>query len=273
MSKVSELISQIKSEKVGLTGKRVLLVEGTDDVQAYWIFLSKKFPQWEQSWAIAEIGNKKRLIDAIHLENNWLGLLDKDEWSDTVQAQYQHSHPNLQVLPRFCLESYLVSPVELWAALPPKQKGKIDGGEEAFRNVLTASKDEWIRHAALWHGVRPLWQQLKQEGFPDKASRLPPSPNDSELMEFFTAWSRLLGDPQMLLTRVHNLENEMKKMHEEEFYKSWLHAKHFYKQVVHPLLDRLLGQKPENERRLAIFRTRQVADDLDVVWKAMGLID
>ena len=46
MSKVAERIQEIKTEKLGQTGKKVLLVEGTDDRDAYQIFLSKKFPGW-----------------------------------------------------------------------------------------------------------------------------------------------------------------------------------------------------------------------------------
>ena len=42
MSKVSERIEQIKTEQIGQTGKKVLLVGGTDDKDAYQIFLNKK---------------------------------------------------------------------------------------------------------------------------------------------------------------------------------------------------------------------------------------
>ncbi len=271
MSKVSERISTIKNEKIGQTGKRVLLVEGTDDVDAYSIFLTKKFPQWEQFWVVAEMGNKRQLIEAMRLEPLWLGLVDKDEWSAEVQTPHQADHPNLLVLPRFCLESYLVSPSELWAAFPPKQQAKIEGGETAFRNALLATQAEWIRHAALWHGVRPLWQQLQRAGFPDQVSRKPPTPNDEELLAFFQAWSGLLGNADELLARVHGLESQMKTLDADELCQRWLHAKHFYAEVVHPLLDKMLGQKPAKERRLSIFRTRQIAADLDVVWQAMGM--
>jgi hypothetical protein len=51
----------------------------------------------------------------------------------------------------------------------------------------------------------------------------------------------------------------------------WLHAKSFYPQVVHQTLNRLLGQKPAKERRLAILRTRTLPDDLVPLWQAMGL--
>ena len=271
MTTVSERIAQIKAQKVGQTGKRVLLVEGTDDVDAYSTFLSRKFPQWDQSWAVAEMDGKKNVLQGIKKEVSWLGLVDQDEWSEEVQNQHLARYPNLRVLPRFCLESYLVSPAELWAAFPAKQQAKVEGGETAFRSALLATKDEWIRHAALWHGVRPLWQQLRNAGLPDGVSRKPPTPTDHELRVFFESWRGLLVDADTLLARVHALEAQMQTMNVDAVCQHWLHAKDFYAEVVHRVLDDLLGQKPARERRLAILRTRQVPADLDVVWQAMGL--
>ncbi len=176
------------------------------------------------------------------------------------------------VLPRFCLESYLVSPSELWAAFPPKQQAKVEGGEAAFRNDLLAFQAEWIRHAAVWHAVRPLWQKLQKAGFADVASKKPPNiPNDEELLETFRGWSALLGNADKLLENVQGLESKMKNLDADELCRNWLHAKHFYAEAIHPLLDKMLGQKPAKERRLSIFRSRQVPPDLDVVWQRMGL--
>lgn len=270
MSKASERISRIKTEQVGQTGKRVLLVEGTDDEDAYRILLGRKFPQWEQSWAVAHMGNKRLVLAGLALEPNWLGLVDRDEWSADVQNQYLMAHPNLLVLPRFCLESYLINPTELWQAFPPKQQSKIEGGEAAFRAVLLTSLPEWIRHAALWHGVRPLWQRLRNAGFPDDVTRVPPTPSNQELREFFSNWHGLL-DADALLTRVHGLEAKVSAEDVETVCQQWLHAKHFYVEVVHQALDRLLGVKPARQRRLAIYRTLKVPADLDVLWRAMGL--
>lgn len=271
MSKVSERIARIKTEQVGQTRKRVLLVEGTDDVEAYCIFLSRKFPQWEKTWSVAHMGNKKQVLDGLAIEPTWLGLVDRDEWTEDVKSQYQVEYPNLLVLPRFCLESYLISPTELWQAFPLKQQAKVEGGEAVFRAALLASLPEWIRHAALWHGVRPLWQQLRNAGLPDEVSRKPPTPTDPELRAFFETWRGLLVDADTLLARVHALESQMQAMDVEAFFQQWLHGKEFYAEVVHRVLDELLGQKSARERRAAILRTRQVPADLDVVWQAMEL--
>jgi hypothetical protein len=102
-------------------------------------------------------------------------------------------------------------------------------------------------------------------------SRKPPVPTDQELSGFFQAWSGLLGDADALLARVHELEAQLQAMEEDDFCQHWLHAKYFYAEFAHCVLDQLLDQESEKDRRLAIFRTRQVPADLDVVWQAMGL--
>ena len=54
MSKIAATIQRIKEEHIGQTGKRLLLVEGSDDVTAFSIFLEKKRgnQQWEQQWLL-----------------------------------------------------------------------------------------------------------------------------------------------------------------------------------------------------------------------------
>lgn len=46
MSKLDDHVKEIKNQYVGNTGVKVLLVEGTSDVDAYRIFLDKKFSGW-----------------------------------------------------------------------------------------------------------------------------------------------------------------------------------------------------------------------------------
>lgn len=271
MSTTDERIQEIKTQLVGKTGVSVLLVEGSEDVDAFRIFLNAKYPTWEKTWLIAAAGKKDHVVKMLKQESDWLGVVDRDEWSDDDVKQKETANPNLKVLPRFCLESYLIDPVELWAALPAKQQAKISGGEEAFRQVLLANLSEWIRHAALWHGVRPLWQELRSMGFPDSVLGNPPMPDDNSLKEKFIEWHVTL-DADVVLSRVHVLQEQLKAEKLEILFSKWLHAKKFYPQVVHQVLDGLLGKKPPKVRRLAILRSRAVPDDLDVLWRAMGLL-
>ncbi|PIQ51614.1 MAG: hypothetical protein COW02_13825 [Comamonadaceae bacterium CG12_big_fil_rev_8_21_14_0_65_59_15] len=271
MSTLEERIEQIKTQFIGKTGLRVLLVEGLDDVDAFRIFLGRKFPQWERTWLLAAAGNKSDVVKMLKIEPRWLGLVDRDEWTEPEVVKQCAACLNLLVLPRFCLESYLIDPAELWAAFPPKQQAKIVGGEAQFRNELLADLSGWLRHAALWHGVRPLWQQLRQVGFPDSVLGNPPMPDDAALRVKFKAWHSTL-DADAVLARVHALEAQLASEEVSQLCTQWIYAKNFYPQVVHHVLNRLLGQKPAKERRLAILRTRAMPTDLDALWRAMGLL-
>ncbi len=82
MSKVQERIAQIRTQLVGESGARVLLVEGSDDVDAFRIFLDKKFPAWEQAWHLVAAGNKRMVQQIAAAEPQWLGLVDRDEWTE-----------------------------------------------------------------------------------------------------------------------------------------------------------------------------------------------
>lgn len=270
MSTVDERIQTIKTQLIGNSGARVLLVEGPDDVDAYRIFLDRKFPQWEQNWLLEAAGKKASVVQMAKKEPTWLGLVDRDEWTDVEISEQVANCPNLLVLPRFCLESYLVDPSELWQAFPEKQRAKIAGGEIEFRQELSAHLVAWIRHAALWHGVRPLWRQLRGLGFPDAVLASPPMPDDESLLERFKSWHNNL-DADAILSRVHALQAELALKDQSEVCRKWLYAKIFYPEVVHQTLNRLLGQKPAKDRRISILRTRAVPDDLLVLWNAMGL--
>lgn len=270
MSTVTERIAQIKAEHVGQTGKRVLLVEGTDDVDAYRGFLTRKFLEWERTWHLEPAGSKSRVVQMAKVESTWLGIVDRDEWTNAEITKQCTQCPNLLILPRFCLESYLIDPDELWLAFPEKQRLKIPGGEAQFRQELMIHLNEWIRHAALWHGVRPLWQQLRSLGFPDSVLTSPPMPDDESLRKRFKSWHESLN-ADAILSSVKQLQTELEFKDRGELFSKWLYAKSFYPEVVHPTLDRLLGQKPAKERRIAILRTRSVPDDLAILWNAMGL--
>jgi hypothetical protein len=270
MSTLEERIEQVKTQFIGKTGLRVLLVEGPNDVDAYRIFLGRKFPEWEKAWILAAAGNKADVVRMLCKEPNWLGMVDRDEWTEVEIAEKKAECANLMVSPRFCLESYLIDPAELWEAFPEKQRAKIVGGEAQFRNALHAELTEWIRHAALWHGVRPLWRQLRSLGFPDSVLGNPPMPDDAALLAKFAQWHVTL-DADAVLAGVHALEIRLCAEDESRLCAQWLHAKSFYPQVVHQTLNRLLGQKPAKERRLAILRTRTLPDDLVPLWQAMGL--
>jgi len=271
MSSVADRIATIKEQQLGLTGKRVLILEGADDVDAFQSFLTRKFPGWELAWVLAEAGNKDRVQRIIKLEPGWLGLVDRDEWTQDEWLRRQQEAPNLIVLPRFCLESYLVDAAELWAAFPVKQRLKVPGGEASLRNALLGEKANWVRHAALWHVINPLWAKLRALGFKEGVLDSTRVPDDDALLAVLKTWHDFL-DAGHIFSAFQVLHAQLQVLDEPTLFSHWLYAKAFYPQVVHRELDKLLGQKPTKTRRLALFKTRTVPDDLDVVWQRMGLM-
>jgi len=73
------------------------------------------------------------------------------------------------------------------------------------------------------------------------------------------------------MSKVQQKIRDVQKLSVEEQMKCWIHGKHFYITVLHPVLDRLLGQKSSKMRKQAIIRTRKVPDDWNGLWMQMGL--
>lgn len=270
MSKAEEKIRKIKETQIGATAKKVLVVEGSDDVIAFRQLLARRFPDWENQWALADAGSKKQALAMAPFAPEWLVLVDRDEWSVQELASYQTKYTNLFVLPRFCLESYLLDPAELWLALPPKQQQKIPAGVAGIEAEVLTNLESWRRHAALWHVINPLWSGLRALGFKDDLLQAQHIPDDNKLETTLKSWSdfvnagRILGEVQATIVRMNSQPIK-------EFLHHSLYAKDFYPQVVHQVLNRLLGQKSEAERRTALFSTLPVPADLAPLWKRMGL--
>ena len=268
MSKAEDKVKKIRDEIIGVTSKRVLLVEGPDDVKAFTQLLNRKRPGWELTWAVVEAGNKKTALEMAALAPDWLVLVDRDEWTAAEIETYQTKNANLFVLPRFCLESYLIDPAELWLALPPVQQAKIIDGVAGIENALFANLAAWKRHAALWQVINPLWSGLRALGFKDALLRTTSIPDDNALERTLTKWSELM-DVKRILDEVHATIANMNAQPMTSFLHGSLYAKNFYPQVVHPALDRLLGQKPAEARRISLFKTLPMPEDLDPLWARM----
>lgn len=270
VNKAEQRVSKIRDTQIGATARKVLLVEGRDDVSAFRQLLNRRAPDWESQWTLAEAGNKKLALEMAPLVSGWLVLVDCDEWSVNEVKEFQQLHANIFVLPRFCLESYLVDPAELWRALPPKQQEKIPTGVSGIETEVLANLADWRRHAALWHVINPLWSGLRALGFKEGLLQTQKIPNDAELEHTLKSWSEFV-DHKRILDEVHVAIGNMNAQTATDFLRHSLYAKDFYPQVVHPALDRLLGQKSAVERRLALFRTLPIPADLEPLWQRMGL--
>lgn len=265
---IDKTIKNIKEQKIGNTQKKVLLVEGSDDVSSLDLLLPKVAEQWGEKWVLAEAGNKSAVLEIIKREPSWLGLVDRDEWGDDKISQLEQEQNNICFLPRYCIENYLIVPSELWQALPDKQKAKIDGGYDQFNASLLNDLAKWVKHGVLWSVVNPLWEGLRSLGFKEALLRADIAGDETEIKKILGEWHEFLN-PDQIWSRYQTKLQEVEAKPSDDQLKFYVHGKQFYEQVVNTVLNRLLGQKSAQDRQFSIIRTLPAIDDLNVIWNKM----
>lgn len=271
MSKVDKRIADIKTRLIGATGRKALLVEGTDDVDAFRVLLDRRSPGWERQWLLADAGKKDLVIAMLAKEPEWLGIVDRDEWSEAEATDKSAALPNLFLLPRYCLESYLIVPEELWAAFPQKQRNKLADSIATLKPALLADLNKWIRHAAIWHAVNPLWRRLMALGFNNALLDPQDIPDDAALQARLSQWHGVMDSSTVMTNFQRSFEAIQSEPPSQQLLR-WIHGKVFYTHVVHPELDRLLGQRSEQVRRTDLFKHIPLPSDLEPLWAKMELV-
>lgn len=257
---------QIKEELIGQTGKRALLVEGTDDVSFFRILLTRKLgANWESDWVLADVGNKKIETDILAQETDWLGIVDRDEWTDEFITTKQEELGNLFVLPRFCMESYAVDPDELWEALPQNMQSNVAGGLEVLTGEIMQNKEQWLRHGVLWSAVNPLWSGLRALGFKEKLLDFDVAQDDDIIKETLEEWHGYL-DPGQIFQSFTDKLNQVSGLPAKEQLHKWIHGKYFFLGHVHPVLNKYLGQSDAQSRIKEIFSSLALPEDLEPLW-------
>lgn len=271
MSKTDDRIKDIREQQIGNSAKRALIVEGADDVDAFQSFLGQAYRGWEQSWIIAEAGKKTEVLAIIRKEPDWIGVVDRDEWSAPKIADHETVQANLWFLPRYCIENYLLVPEELWGALPENQQNKVAGGLVELTQSITHDLDRWLRHGALWSVINPMWEKLRSLGFNNELLDPAIATNETKIRTKLQEWHQFL-EPNKIWENYQNVLAQVVPLQVDEQLKRVIHGKYFYEQVVNQSLNQLLGQKAATDRQKAIFRTLPVPDDLGPLWQKMGLI-
>ena len=254
-------------------GKRALVVEGKTDELVFTQLLKKVAPQWETRWVLAEVGGKRNVIEILSKQPTWLGIVDRDEWDNAQLNHRQQQLPNLLVLPRFCIENYLVVPSELLPGLPPKQRAKLPGESaaaiEAITSSITANLESWIQFGTAWAIINPLWDELRSLGF--NRDLLDPQQVITEpgFLAHCERWHAHL-DPVVLLQRYQSKLAEIRDLPVDEQLRTIVHGKKFYKAVVTPAFMRLLTM-PKAISVDVWFREMPVPADLDFIWHEMNL--
>lgn len=270
MSKVGDLIAKIKTQQIGATSKKALIVEGPDDVRFFEALLDRHNSQWGQSWVVAPATGKSRVLDILDAEQDWLGVVDKDEWTAKEVSDAAADYPNLFVLPRFCAESYLIEPSEIWSALPAKQREKIQGGPVQLQAEIEQTLDAWKRHAALWHVIHPIYRHMRSSDHRDSLLDPAAVPDDATLATVIASWLQKFNATKISQDVAARI-GFYAQVPPTELYWQHLYAKKFYPMVVHGVMNKLLGQKTEKERRQALLRTMGLPADLLPLWQRMGL--
>lgn len=260
-------------EKSVTEGKRVLVVEGKTDELVFMQLLKKVDPQWETKWVLAEVGGKRNVVNILAAQPTWLGIVDRDEWDNAQLSRHQQQLPNLLILPRFCIENYLVVPSELWLGLPPKQKANLpterEAAIQAITVLVTANIESWIQFGTAWAIINPLWDELRSLGF--NRDLLDPQLVITEqgFLTHCQRWYEHL-DPVVLLQRYQNKLSEIRQLPVDEQLRTIVHGKKFYKAVVTPAFMQLLTI-PKAISVDVWFREMPVPADLDFIWHEMNL--
>lgn len=276
MSKASDLRDRIRQRLVSSQTKRVFLVEGTDDKLALDVLLNRFVSNWESVWVVEVANNKALLQEVLKLEADWLGLVDRDEWDAAEQDRRQQATPNLLVLPRFCMENYLILPNEVWDAVPPARQRDVPMGMLGWQGPALKDLDPYVRHGVLWHVVTPLWSGLRARGFKEKlasdnAACVAVAQSDADIQQILADWDAYLN-PVRLFSEFQRKLAEVQQLPPYEQLKHWVHGKTRWREVVNPAMNALFGQMAEGERRRKIFEHLPAwPDDLQFVLKSMRL--
>ena len=272
MSNLDKLHNKIKEQYVGTTGKCVLLVEGEHDVLPFKAWLRSIDTSWENRWDIAPAGKKSNVLELLELEPDWIGVVDRDEWTVQIIAEKQRESPNLWVLPRFCLENYLCDPDELWAMLPEVQQQKIQGGSQALDAAITVDLHQWLQHGALWHVINPLWEGLRALGFKEWLLDIRQAGNDQAIQQTLNDWHQFL-EPTVIWADYQARLAEVTGWQVSQQLKSGVHGKTFFREVISNELNRLLRKQAKaNDRKKDLLLNSEPPADLQPLWRLMGLI-
>lgn len=273
MSKLDDLRKQIKAVHTQALGQRVLLVEGIDDEQAFSSWLNKRSPGWENSWAVAPAGRKADVLALLALEPDWLGVVDRDEWSVDTIAEKTQALPNLWVLPRFCLENYLCDPDELWAMLPLRQQLRIESNgsnQQALADAVTQHLPLWCQHGALWQVANPLQAGLQALGFKDRLLNIRHAGNEQVIRQTLNEWHRFL-EPEPIWAAYQTRLAEVNTWSAPQQLSGAVHGKHFFQAVITPVLNQLLGQARAEQHQKDLLKHAQPPADLQPLWQRMNL--
>ncbi len=243
--------------------KRVLLVEGTGDIAFLTLMLDKP-PLREENvladWVITQAGGKDAVLRALGERPDFYALVDQDAWDAQERAEKQREYPHLYILPRFCIENYLVCPDELVKAIP-----NFEREAEAIRQEIPKA----VRHGCLWRAAQPLYDELIRAGF-NRALLIYPPPDDREMERMLTAWQNLLC-PGNLHIRMKDSMREVQDASLDELARKFIHGKVFWRGCVEEYAQKHFPGLKSDALRRTVFRRLPLPEDLHIFLRDLFL--
>lgn len=248
------LNKRIDSERALYPEKRVLLVEGTGDIAFLTIMLDKPPFRDENlfaDWLLIQAGGKDAVLRALEKNPGFHAMVDRDTWDDETLARMEGRYSTLHILPRFCIENYLVSPKELVVTFPALQKAY----EQMEREVPLG-----IRHGCLWRAAQPLYQELMRAGFNQALLRYPP-PDDETMANMILTWQKILS-PEGIEDRIAEYSEEVHDLSEEEALRMFVHGKVFWRGCMENYVAPLFPDTRREDVKLEVMRHMPLPEDL-----------
>ncbi len=254
MSGLDERISMQMSQAGGGGTKKVLVVEGAGDTAFLTMMLDKPpFRDMDilSRYVIVDAGGKDAVFKILSAHKDYLGMVDKDTWSDEECEKKKRLFPTLFVLPRFCIENYIICPDEIGQALPEME------GIQQIQNEIS----DGVRHGCLWRAAQPLYDELMASGF-NKALLQYPPPKAGEMKALVESWQRVLS-VESIQSRMDRALALSKESTPEELLRTFVHGKVFWRGVVEKQVAALFPGIVGERLKTRVFKEIKVPKDLE----------
>lgn len=226
--------------------KRVLLVEGSRDESTLERWLALIDPGFRERLLVRrpgdldddkEFGGTEKVKQGLKHRDDWYGLVDRDERTESEIAADELRFPNLRFLPRYCLENYFILPAEILACIPAAQRDRHPNAADQISRAIESHVDRWVAHWCMWRTLRQREQELRKAlVFPDQVIKavLDRHPlAEAEIKEMLQVWHEHF-EPSHVYREYADRMAEATARPLDDRLKHFIHGKLFFRQVVVP---------------------------------------
>lgn len=244
--------------------KQVLVVEGPTDVEFLTIMLAKPPFRRENPaarWILGAAGGKDQVLKFLSRQPKWHGLVDRDAWDEQEIACASSQCAGLHLLPRFCLENFVIEPRVVYGALPEGVRRSMRVSERAFCQRIYGQLSYAVRHGALWRAIQPLYDGLRARGFNGALLDYGAELSEQAVHATLASWHDYL-DPARLLAEFRRQLAAGEALDREQQLAVWVHGKAFWKNAVAPTLEQLGDPLGAGARMRSLLRAMDPPEDL-----------